>query len=209
MAVGSVKPREALSELARLGARLIIQRVVEDEFDAWLGRARYERRPDYQRGRGAQRLSPAQSADARGGAAGRDPAGQGGAEPFVSKLFPCSTKLLRTEPLRAMVIAAFVLGPRTPKRTATGPASGGWSRPVVGPDGERALRHAPRPPGVTARRIGRDHVLVSYLFGDWDDDCQPVSTRLTLDVNDDALPPTGQDVHLRGERGQRHRAAAG
>jgi putative transposase len=43
-------PRESLSELARMGARLIIQRAVEDEFDAWLGRARYERRPDYQRG---------------------------------------------------------------------------------------------------------------------------------------------------------------
>jgi putative transposase len=43
-------PRESLSELARLGARLIIQRAVEDEFDAWLGRARYERRPGYQRG---------------------------------------------------------------------------------------------------------------------------------------------------------------
>ena len=38
--------RETLSELARLGARLIIQRAVEDEFDAWLGRARYERRPE-------------------------------------------------------------------------------------------------------------------------------------------------------------------
>src|SRR5438552_3708903 len=43
-------PRESLSELARLGARLIIQRAVEDEFDAWLGRARYERRPDGERG---------------------------------------------------------------------------------------------------------------------------------------------------------------
>src|SRR5437762_9078419 len=39
-------PRESLSVLAKLGARLIIQRAVEDEFDAWLGRARYERRPD-------------------------------------------------------------------------------------------------------------------------------------------------------------------
>jgi hypothetical protein len=39
-------PRESLSELARLGARLIIQRAVEDEFDAWLGRGRYERRVD-------------------------------------------------------------------------------------------------------------------------------------------------------------------
>src|SRR5215216_2849629 len=43
-------PRESLSKLARLGARLIIQRAVEDAFDAWLGRARYERRPAHQRG---------------------------------------------------------------------------------------------------------------------------------------------------------------
>jgi hypothetical protein len=36
LAVGvGENPREALSEL---GARLIIQRAVEDEFDAWLGR---------------------------------------------------------------------------------------------------------------------------------------------------------------------------
>jgi transposase-like protein len=39
-------PQKLLSELARLGARLIIQRAVEEEFDSWLGRARYERRPD-------------------------------------------------------------------------------------------------------------------------------------------------------------------
>ena len=36
LAVGvGENPREALSELAKLGARLIIQRAVEDEFDAW------------------------------------------------------------------------------------------------------------------------------------------------------------------------------
>jgi transposase-like protein len=33
------------------------------------------------------------------------------AEPFVSRLFPRGTKLLRTEPLRALVIGAFVRGP--------------------------------------------------------------------------------------------------
>ena len=38
LAVGvGENPRESLSELARLGARLIIQRAVEDEFEAWLG----------------------------------------------------------------------------------------------------------------------------------------------------------------------------
>jgi hypothetical protein len=50
-------PRESLSELAGLGARLIIQRAVEDEFDAWLGRARYERRPTT--GRAASLARPA------------------------------------------------------------------------------------------------------------------------------------------------------
>jgi putative transposase len=43
-------PQKMLSELARLGARLIIQRAVEEEFDSWLGRARYERRPEGPRG---------------------------------------------------------------------------------------------------------------------------------------------------------------
>jgi hypothetical protein len=51
LAVGvGENPRESLSELARLGARLIIQRALEQEFDAWLGRARYERRPGSARG---------------------------------------------------------------------------------------------------------------------------------------------------------------
>jgi putative transposase len=44
------EPQKMLSELARLGARLIVQRAVEEEFDAWLGRARYERRPERQCG---------------------------------------------------------------------------------------------------------------------------------------------------------------
>src|ERR1700688_3432610 len=42
-------PRESLSELARLGDMMIIERAVEEEFDSWLGRARYERRPAEQR----------------------------------------------------------------------------------------------------------------------------------------------------------------
>jgi transposase-like protein len=109
-------PRESLSELAKLGARLIIQRAVEDEFDAWLGRARYERRPDRQRGlrnyesglRNGFRPRKVQTLE--GELEVEIPQLREAAEPFVSKLFPCSTKLLRTEPLRAMVIGAFVRG---------------------------------------------------------------------------------------------------
>jgi putative transposase len=102
--------------LARLGARLIIQRAVEDEFDAWLGRARYERRPDYQRGlrnyegglRNGFRARKLQTAE--GELSVEIPQVREAAEPFVSKLFPRGTKLLRTEPLKAMVIGAFVRG---------------------------------------------------------------------------------------------------
>jgi putative transposase len=110
LAVGvGENPRESLSELARLGARLIIQRAVEDEFDAWLGRARYERRPDYQRGlRNGFRPRKVQTLE--GELQVEIPQIREAAEPFVSRLFPCSTKVLRTEPLRAMVIGAFVRG---------------------------------------------------------------------------------------------------
>jgi putative transposase len=109
-------PRESLSELARLGARLIIQRAVEDEFDAWLGRARYERRPESQRGlrnyesglRNGFRARTLQTAEGELEIA--IPQVREAAETFASKLFPRTPKLLRTEPLKALVIGAFVRG---------------------------------------------------------------------------------------------------
>jgi len=117
LAVGvGENPRESLSELARLGARLIIQRAVEDEFDAWLGRARYERRPEYQRGlrnyesglRNGFRPRTVQTAE--GELEVEIPQVRAAAETFASKLFPRGTKLVRTEPLKALVIGAFVRG---------------------------------------------------------------------------------------------------
>ena len=112
----SENPRESLSELARLGARLIIQRAVEDEFDAWLGRARYERRPDYQRGlrnyeSGLRNgFRPRRVQTAEGELEVEIPQVREAAETFASKLFPRGTKLVRTEPLKALVIGAFVRG---------------------------------------------------------------------------------------------------
>jgi transposase-like protein len=109
-------PRESLSELAKLGARLIIQRAVEDEFDAWLGRARYERRPEYQRGlrhyeSGLRNgFRPRRVQTAEGELEIEIPQVREAAETFASKLFPRTPKLLRTEPLKALVIGAFVRG---------------------------------------------------------------------------------------------------
>src|SRR5437899_4236891 len=110
LAVGvGENPRDSLSELAKLGARLIIQRAVEDEFDAWLGRARYERRPDYQRGL-RNGFRPRRMQTGEGELEVEIPQIREAAEPFVSKLFPRGAKLLRTEPLKALVIGAFVRG---------------------------------------------------------------------------------------------------
>jgi putative transposase len=82
---------------------------VEDEFDAWLGRARYERPPEYQRGlRNGFRRRRVQALE--GELQVEIPRVRETAEPFVSRLFPRGTKLLRTEPLRAMVIGGFVRG---------------------------------------------------------------------------------------------------
>src|SRR5947207_3437264 len=114
LAVGvGENPRESLSELARLGARLIIQRAVEDEFAAWLGRARYERRREEVDG-------GCEESGLRNGFRGRRvqtaegeleieiPQVRQAAETLASKLFPRPPKLLRTEPLKALVIGAFV-----------------------------------------------------------------------------------------------------
>jgi putative transposase len=110
LAVGvGENPRESLSELAKLGARLIIQRAVEDGFDAWLGRARYERRPDAPPGL-RNGFRPRRVQTAEGELSVDVPQVREAAEPFVSKLFSRGTKLLRTEPLKAMVIGAFVRG---------------------------------------------------------------------------------------------------
>jgi putative transposase len=117
LAVGvGENPRESLSELARLGARLIIQRAVEDEFDAWLGRARYERRPESQHGlrnydAGLRNgFRPRRLQTAEGELEIEIPQVREAAETFASKLFPRTPKLLRTEPLKALVIGAFVRG---------------------------------------------------------------------------------------------------
>jgi hypothetical protein len=120
-------PQKMLSELARLGARLIIQRAVEDEFDQWLGRARYERRPDGPPGK-RNGFRPRHLQTAEGELRIEIPQAREAAMPFVSKPFPkwhCK-RLLRTDPLKALVIGGFVrvcrcaMSSRCAKRPASG-----------------------------------------------------------------------------------------
>jgi len=101
-------PQKVLSELARLGARLIIQREVEDEFDTWLGRARYERKPEAGPGK-RNGFRPRHLQTGEGELRIEIPQVREAAIPFVSKLFPkwhCK-RLLRTDPLKTLVIGGF------------------------------------------------------------------------------------------------------
>src|SRR5438067_2930304 len=104
-------PQKMLSELARLGARLIIQRAVEEEFDSWLGRSRYERRPEGPPGK-RNGFRPRHLQTAEGELQIEIPQVRQAAEPFVSKLFRkgYTKRLLRTDPLKAMIVGAFVRG---------------------------------------------------------------------------------------------------
>jgi transposase-like protein len=104
-------PQKMLSELARLGARLIIQRAVEEEFDTWLGRARYERRREGPPGK-RNGFRPRHLQTGEGELQIEIPQVREAAKPFVSKLFPkwhCK-RLLRTDPLKALIVGAFVRG---------------------------------------------------------------------------------------------------
>src|SRR5947209_14730082 len=104
-------PQKMLGELARLGARLIIQRAVEEEFDTWLGRARYERRPEGPPGK-RNGFRPRRLQTAEGELRIEIPQVRETVLPFVSRLFPkwhCK-RLLRTDPLKALIVGGFVRG---------------------------------------------------------------------------------------------------
>jgi hypothetical protein len=104
-------PQKMLSELARLGARLIIQRAVEDEFDTWLGRARYERKPEAGPGK-RNGFRPRHVQTAEGELRIEIPQVREAGTVFVSKLFHnwhCE-RLLRTDPLKALIVGGFVRG---------------------------------------------------------------------------------------------------
>src|ERR1700733_12987933 len=104
-------PQKMLSELGRLGARLIIQRAVEEEFDTWLGGGRCERKPEAGPGK-RNGFRPRRLQTAEGELRIEIPQAREAAVPFVSKLFPkwhCK-RLLRTDPLKALIIGGFVRG---------------------------------------------------------------------------------------------------
>src|SRR5438477_2931559 len=99
---------EKLAELGRLGVRLVLQRAVEDEVTAFLGRARYQRTAEAGGPRNGTRPKPIQTAE--GELSVDMPQIRGSAERFISRVFPDSRTVIRTRPLEALIIGGYVRG---------------------------------------------------------------------------------------------------
>ena len=99
---------DRLGELGRLGARLVLQRAVEDEVAAFLGRARYERTDDAAGSRNGHRPRRIQTAE--GEIAIAMPQVRDSLTRFVSQVIPDTRGIIRTRPLEALVIGAYVRG---------------------------------------------------------------------------------------------------
>lgn len=107
---------EVLEDVARLGARMIIQTAVEAEVEAFLGRARYQRATTAGNGGDAPAVraghrngySPTTVKTTAGPITVRRPKLRGTNEKFASRLF--GTHVTRTNALESLVIASFVRG---------------------------------------------------------------------------------------------------
>ena len=105
---GGLADPDALSTLGRLGAQLVLQRAVEDEVAAFLRRARYERTSDAAGSRNGSRPRRVQTAE--GEITINMPQVRDTLTRFVSSVIPDTRSIIRTRPLEALVIGAYVRG---------------------------------------------------------------------------------------------------
>jgi transposase-like protein len=101
---------EIVEDVARLGARLLVQTAVEAEVDEFLGRARYERRAGVPDARAGSRngFCPTTVKTTTGPVTVARPKLRGTEDKFVSRLF--GTGVTKTNALETLVIAGFVRG---------------------------------------------------------------------------------------------------
>jgi len=81
--------------------------------------------------------------------------------------------------------------PVKPRRTSAPPSR---SCAVIRDDPGRSLR--PPSPGLSARRLDAARIEVRVVLASVDDRCRPDYVRLTIDVNDDPLPPSSTTVKV-------------
>ena len=107
---GSRELSEIIEEVARLGARLIIQTAVEAEVDVFLGRARYQRAAECPDARAGSRNGYCESTikTTAGPVTVARPKLRGTTEAFASALF--GKGVTKSNALETLVIAGFVRG---------------------------------------------------------------------------------------------------
>jgi len=123
--LGGISGPDQLSQLGRLGAALILQRAVEDEIAAFLGRARYERTESAVGSRNGHRPRRVQTAE--GEITIGMPQVRGSLERFVSSVIPDTRAIVRTRPLEALVIGR-TSGACPTATSRASPARRGWAR---------------------------------------------------------------------------------
>lgn len=99
---------DKLGELGRLGAQLVIQRAIEDEVAVFLGRSRYQRTPHAAGSRNGHRPRRVQTAE--GELTIQVPQVRDSLARFVSSVIPDTRAIVRTRPLEALIIGAYVRG---------------------------------------------------------------------------------------------------
>ena len=99
---------EHLAEIGRLGARLVLQKALEEEVASFLGRARYERTPEARGSRNGVRSRRVQTAE--GELEVQVPQLRNTVEQFVSQVIPDTRTVIRTRPLEALIIGGWVRG---------------------------------------------------------------------------------------------------
>src|SRR2546428_9106424 len=97
-----------LAELGRLGARLVLQRAIDEEVAAFLGRARYERNPDATGSRNGTRPRPIPTAEGEISVA--VPQVRNTAARVISSALPPSRAVARTPPPEALIIGGYMRG---------------------------------------------------------------------------------------------------
>jgi transposase-like protein len=157
---GGLADPDALSTLGRLGAQLVLQRAVEDEVAAFLRRARYERTPDAAGSRNGHRPRRVQTAE--GEITVNMPQVRDTLTRFVSSVIPDTRSIIRTRPLEALVIGAYVRGlsDRDIESLAREAGLGAISRTAVSTVC-RELRDRYR--AFRARSLGETRLLVLML----------------------------------------------
>jgi hypothetical protein len=96
-------------------------------------------------------------------------------------------ELRRAKKVRGPGGVWFYVLPREREPTATAPLRG-------------CVKRSPQPPGVTARRIAPEKVLVTYRIPDGDEDCRAEWIGLTADVSGDFQGGLGKRFPIPEER---------